>query len=111
VTVFERANKRVLLTPRGEAVVRQAPTLLAEARRLLAFARGYNEPLAGSLRLGAIATFGPYFFPQILRPLRGRFPKLTLILSEGRTAELLEALDAGGSMQHSSRCRSQRTVL
>jgi LysR family transcriptional regulator, hydrogen peroxide-inducible genes activator len=95
VPLFERGRRRVVVTRRGEAVVRQARRVLAEARRLVDLAKGFEEPLAGPFALGAIATLGPYLFPHLLGPLRRRFPRAELVLSEARTAELLDALAAG----------------
>ncbi|ACA17691.1 transcriptional regulator, LysR family [Methylobacterium sp. 4-46] len=96
VVIFERTNRRVLLTPTGQAVVRQARAVLAEARRLLLLAReGGGAPLSGRLVLAAIQTLGPYLFPLVLRPLRQDFPLLALALSEGRTAGILEGLREG----------------
>lgn len=97
VAVFERGSRTIVVTRRGETVVRQARRVLAEARRLVELARGFEEPLAGPLALGAIATLGPYLFPHLLGPLRQRFPQTELVLREARTAELLEAL-AGGDL-------------
>jgi LysR family hydrogen peroxide-inducible transcriptional activator len=94
--LFERSNRRVLLTPSGQAVVRQARAVLAEARALLLLAReGTGQGLRGRLVLAAIQTLGPYLFPQVLRGLRQAFPHLSLSLSEGRTAEILDALREG----------------
>lgn len=98
VTLFERTSRRVLPTEGGEAVVRQARTILAEAARLLAIARegqGAHAAMSGRLALGAIQTLGPYLFPLVLRPLRDAFPELALSLSEGRTSDLLAALRSG----------------
>ncbi|MBK1842617.1 LysR family transcriptional regulator [Azospirillum sp. YIM B02556] len=95
LSLFERTSRKVLLTPRGEAVVAQARTVLEEARRLLALADGSEGALTGRLRLAAIHTLGPYLFPHILPPLRKAWPELTLILSEGRTDSLLEDLRDG----------------
>lgn len=95
VPLFERGRRRVVVTRRGEMVVRQARRVLAEARRLVDLAKGFEEPLAGPFALGAIATLGPYLFPHLLGPLRRRFPRVELLLSEARTAELLDALAAG----------------
>jgi LysR family hydrogen peroxide-inducible transcriptional activator len=47
------------------------------------------------LRLGAIATLGPYYLPSLLREVRAAFPQLELRLEEGRTVGLLGALQAG----------------
>ncbi|MBY0299175.1 MAG: LysR family transcriptional regulator [Methylobacterium sp.] len=96
LALFERTNRRVLLTPGGQAVVRQARAVLAEAHRLLMLAReGHGTPLTGRLQLAAIQTLGPYYFPQVLRRLRQDFPQLALALSEGRTAEILDGLREG----------------
>ena len=94
--LFERTNRRVLLTEAGQIIVPQARTVLSEAQRLLALAtEGRGSPLTGRLVLAAIQTLGPYYFPQILRLLRQEFPLLSLSLSEGRTAEILDGLRAG----------------
>jgi LysR family transcriptional regulator, hydrogen peroxide-inducible genes activator len=95
VTVFERDRRHVMVTRKGEVVLRQARRVLHEAHRLVELARVWDEPLAGPLALGAIATLGPYLFPYVLGPLRERFPSAELILSEARTAELLDQLGVG----------------
>lgn len=96
LTLFERTSRRVLPTAGGEAVVRQARTVLAEAQKLLAVAReGGSSLFAGRFALAAIQTLGPYLFPLVLRALRESFPALGLVLSEGRTAELLDNLREG----------------
>jgi LysR family hydrogen peroxide-inducible transcriptional activator len=95
VTLFERTKRRVDPTARGRAVLEQAEALLGEARRLLDDARRSAEPLTGTLRLGVIATLGPYYLPAILPGGRARFPQLNLRLREGRTEELLAALRNG----------------
>lgn len=95
LALFERGGRRVIPSARGEAVLRQAETVLAEARRLLDLARHQGEPLSGPLRLGAIATLGPYYFPHLLREVRAAFPALAIRLSEGRTAELIEQIRRG----------------
>ncbi|MGU3540263.1 LysR substrate-binding domain-containing protein [Methylobacterium sp. A54F] len=96
LVLFERSNRRVLLTPAGQAIVRQARAVLAEAQRLLALAsESRGAPLTGRLVLAAIQTLGPYFFPLVLRTLRQEFPLLALALSEARTAEILDGLRDG----------------
>lgn len=96
ILLFERTSRRVLSTPGGEAIVRQARSVLAEAQTLLAIA-GERQigPLAGRFALAAIPTLGPYLFPLVLRGLKAEFPELSLNLSEGRTADLLEGLRDG----------------
>ncbi len=90
--LFERSRQGVAPTAEGERILRQARLVVREAARLLEMARSGAEPLAGPFALGAIETLGPYLFPRILAPLGARFPRLELVLSEGRTADLLDQL-------------------
>jgi LysR family hydrogen peroxide-inducible transcriptional activator len=92
VVLFERTKRHVEPTARGVALIVQAQLLLADATRLLESAQRSAEPLTGELRLGVIATLGPYYLPTLLHKGRVRFPRLVLHLTEGRTAELLDRL-------------------
>ncbi|BDE07515.1 LysR family transcriptional regulator [Vulcanimicrobium alpinum] len=95
VTLFERTKRKVAPTARGEPILRQAEALLGDARRLLDEARRSAEPLSGELRLGAIATLGPYYLPSVIALGRRRFPQLALRLREAMTDDLLAALRRG----------------
>jgi LysR family hydrogen peroxide-inducible transcriptional activator len=93
--VFERTTRTIEPTVRGEAMLRQAEALLGDARRLLDDARRSAEPLSGELRLGVIATLGPYYMPSVIALGRRDFPRLALRLRESTTDELLVALRNG----------------
>jgi LysR family transcriptional regulator, hydrogen peroxide-inducible genes activator len=95
VQLFERSNRNVVITPIGEQVARQARIVLEEAGKIATLAQETSEPLSGALRLGAIATLGPYLMPHLLVPLRKKFPKLELLMKEGLTDELIEDLRDG----------------
>ncbi len=93
VVLFERLPRRVEVTPQGAPLIDQARAVLREARGLLDVAQQQAEPLQGQLRLGVIATLGPYYLPALLQDVRRQFPGLVLRLHEGRTADLTEALE------------------
>ncbi|WGF90787.1 LysR substrate-binding domain-containing protein [Marinivivus vitaminiproducens] len=95
VTVFERAPGRVEITVQGKAILARAESVLREARALIDTARASMDPLSGPLRLGAIPTLGPYLLPFALGAIRRAFPGVSLILSEGRTEELMASLRGG----------------
>src|SRR6185369_992804 len=95
IQLFERSNRSVAITPQGQAVVNQARIVLEEAEKIPELTRSAKQPLSGSLRLGVIATVGPYLMPHVLAPMRKAFPKLELFLREGMTEELLSELKAG----------------
>lgn len=93
--LFERNNRNVSITPIGQAVIHQAQVILDEGQKLLTLARSNHAVLSQSLRLGSIATLGPYLIPHLLAPLRKQYPQLQLFLSEGLTEDLVAKLRAG----------------
>lgn len=95
VRLFERAKRRVLVTPVGQRFVAQAQAVLDGAQTLLEVAHERPAPLSGPFWLGAISTLGPYLFPRILGRLRRSYPRLELHLREGLTRDLLLDLKAG----------------
>src|SRR3569833_3637073 len=59
VTLLERTNKRVALTPAGSQILLHARRALAEAAQIEAVARAARDPLIGPHKLGAIPTLAP----------------------------------------------------
>ncbi len=92
VTLFERTNKRVELTPIGSQILQHARRALFEAGQMEAVARAAHDPLVGPLKLGVIPTLAPYLMPLILKPMRQSFPGLTLELWEDQTHSLIDGL-------------------
>ena len=94
VTLLERTNKSVTVTPLGAAVVQRARAALEQADAILEIAQAGRDPMAGPLSLGVIPTLGPYLLPWILAPIGRRFPALELVLREDLTDRLLAKLRA-----------------
>jgi LysR family hydrogen peroxide-inducible transcriptional activator len=92
VTLLERTNKRVDITPVGSQILAHAQHALAEAGQMEAVARAARDPLVGPLRLGVIPTLAPYLMPVILKPLRQAYPGLTIELWEDQTRALVDGL-------------------
>lgn len=92
VTVFERTNRSVTVTPVGEKIIDHARKSLEQADAINQIARAHRDPLAGVLRVGAIPTLSPYLTPLILAPLLKRYPQLELVLSEETTSTLEDRL-------------------
>jgi LysR family hydrogen peroxide-inducible transcriptional activator len=95
VQLFERDRRRVLLTQAGRAIVERARGLLLGADELVEAARRFGDPFAGMLRIGVIPTVGPYLLPDVAPVLRERYPKLSFLWIEEKTAVLLERLERG----------------
>ncbi|HZO04233.1 MAG TPA: LysR substrate-binding domain-containing protein, partial [Burkholderiales bacterium] len=54
-----------------------------------------KDPLAGTLRLGAIYTIGPYLLPKLIPILRRTAPAMQLLIQENFTHRLSEELRSG----------------
>lgn len=92
VTLLERTNKRVALTPVGSQILSHARRALAEAGQMEAVAQAARDPLVGPLKLGVIPTLAPYLMPLILKPLRQACPQMMLELWEDQTRSLIDGL-------------------
>jgi LysR family hydrogen peroxide-inducible transcriptional activator len=92
VVIFERTTRRLIVTPDGYLLIEQMRRVLAEGKALLILAHRSDKPFGGTLRLSAIATLGPYYFPHVLPILRAQYTRLSLVLGEGRTDMLVAAL-------------------
>ncbi len=93
VTVFERTNRAVAVTPVGAQIVEHARRALREAESITALARAQRDPLSGPLRIGMIPTLSPYLMPLILRRMTEVLPNLEPIWSEETTDTLLNRLE------------------
>jgi LysR family transcriptional regulator, hydrogen peroxide-inducible genes activator len=93
--IFERTTRRILVTEQGARLVEQIRKVLVEGRRLLDMALRPERAFGGTLRLSAIATLGPYYFPHVLGDIQKAFPDVALELGEGKTDDLVHALLRG----------------
>ena len=93
--LFERGASEVSVTPLGEAIVRQAQSVLEQAAAIKEIAKRGKDPLSGPLRLGIIYTIGPYLLPDLVRHVIDMTPQMPLVLQENFTAKLLDMLRTG----------------
>ena len=93
--LFERGATEVSVTPLGEAIVRQAQSVLEQAAAIKEIAKRGKDPLNGPLRLGIIYTIGPYLLPELVRHVIDKTPQMPLMLQENFTARLLDMLRTG----------------
>ena len=98
--VFERDNKKVIVTPLGRQVLDKARVIKREISDLQLLAESQGELLSAPMSIGMIPTIAPYLLPVILPPLQEAYPKLELDVKELQSHELVELvrngdLDAG----------------
>ncbi len=95
IKIFERTNKKVLITDSGALVIEQARKILQEVEHLKELVNVANDPLSGRLKLGAFPTLAPYFWPYFIPHIRQELSKIDLILVEEKTSILLDRLKSG----------------
>ncbi len=95
VTLFERYQHDVKITPVGQRIVEQAQRVLEEADKIKIMASEKEDELAGQLRLGVIYTIGPYLLPKLIPAINKAAPDLTLLIEENYTHKLGELLKQG----------------
>ena len=93
--LVDRTNRSVTITATGREVAVQAKLVLRDLDSLVESARGRNEPLTGSLRLGVIPTIAPFMLPNVLPKLRAEYPDLRLLLTEDQTQRIYKRLMDG----------------
>lgn len=95
ITIFERDNHQILVSPSGEQIIEQAQKILSEAEQLIQIAKSQQDIYAQPLRIGAILTIGPYLFPKLVSQIISETPQLKLVVEENYTHVLLEKLLVG----------------
>jgi LysR family hydrogen peroxide-inducible transcriptional activator len=94
IELFERNNRRFLVTEAGLKLASQAQVILDEARKIPSLFMQESKSSTRKIKLGVISTLIPlvgYFLPQ----LKKDFPKSNLLLREGLTENLIEELRSG----------------
>lgn len=95
VALFERTQKRVLVTPAGKELVERSRALLVQADEIARAAQRFADPAAGTLRLGIIPTISPYLLPAVSPALRRALPRVRLAWMEDKTGSLVRKLAVG----------------
>jgi LysR family transcriptional regulator, hydrogen peroxide-inducible genes activator len=93
--VFERDNKKVLITPIGRRMLDKAQDIKLLVDDIHKLAEEERAPLSGRLSLGMIPTVGPFLLPVLLPALAADYPDLQLTVEEAQSRELLEQVRKG----------------
>ena len=95
VQLFERDNKKVLVTSFGEQILARAQSVLTQVQDIEQLAKSHLTPLSQPMTLGVIPTIGPYLLPTVLPALRAQYPSFELGIIEEQSAELVRQVKAG----------------
>lgn len=91
--LFERTNRRVELTPAGQALLPEARKLLAQAEHTSAIAARVQRGELGRIRVGftSAAALSPVI-PELILAYRQRWPSVQVRIEEFTTQEQLQAM-------------------
>lgn len=95
VQIFERDNKKVLVTPLGELILKKAQVINLEVKELYQLSQSQKAPLSYPMTLGVIPTIGPYLLPKVLPEVRRQYPDFELTLVEEQSHVLVEKVRSG----------------
>lgn len=95
VQLFERDRRGMLITTAGSELIERMRRVLAEVEDVRSAAGHFLDPLARTLRIGAIPTIGPYLLPTATRVLREEHPRLKLTWLEEKTDALVRRIREG----------------
>ncbi len=93
--IFERNNKKVLVTPIGAQVLKRARNILLEVEELQHLADSQKSPLSYPLTVGIIPTIAPYLLPKLLPTLNKHYPHAELNIVEDQSHVLVDLVRRG----------------
>ena len=93
--VFERDNKKVLVTPMGRIFLEKARSVSVQIDDILRLRQTDKAPLSTPLTIGMIPTIAPYLLPIVLPAVAARYPAAKLKIVEAQSKELVERVRDG----------------
>lgn len=93
--VFERDNKKVLVTPIGQEFLDKAKGVQLQIDDLLKLSQTRDSVLSYPMSVGIIPTICPYLLPKILPALTQQYPSFEFNVIEEQSAPLLSMVRSG----------------
>ncbi len=93
--IFERDNKKVLITKMGKQGLAKARSINIQMEDLFKLGQTFKSPLSFPMSLGIIPTIGPYLLPQVLPYVRSHHPEFQLRITEDESTVLVNKVKSG----------------
>ncbi len=93
--VFERDNKKVLITPLGDDFLARARNIANELDNINKLGSKSDLPLSIPLRIGVIPTIAPYFLPLLFAGIEQNYPHFSMQAVEDQSHVLVDAVKKG----------------
>lgn len=95
VKLFERDNKKVIVTAMGEEILKRAKQVLIEVDDIYLLAESQKAPLGFPIKIGAIPTIAPFLIPKIFPIIHKEHPASEVTLIEEQSKVLVEMVRKG----------------
>jgi len=95
VRLFDRTNRRVVLTDAGRAFVARAERVIADLEAAAEEMTAYAGGLRGRVVVGTYQSFAEHLLPKLLGRFHAQQPGIEVAMREGLADELLRGLGAG----------------
>lgn len=95
IQIFERDNKKVLVTPMGKEVLERARKIMLQVDDLQHLADSQKNPLSFPLSVGVIPTIAPYLLPKVFPVLNKEHPQAQLNIVEEQSHVLVDMVRKG----------------
>lgn len=95
IQIFERDNKKVLVTPMGKEVLDRARKIMLQVDDLQHLADSQKAPLSFPLSVGVIPTIAPYLLPKVFPVLNKEHPQAQLNIVEEQSHVLVDMVRKG----------------
>lgn len=93
--LFERRNRKVILTEEGMFLRKRAKEIIELAERTEADLISYNEEISGVVKIGAAETHAMRRLSDVMLSLRENHPQIQYDIFSGSTIEVTEQLNKG----------------
>ncbi len=93
--IFERDNKKVLITPLGKQCLKLAEKIKIQMDDITQLGQALKSPLSFPMSLGVIPTISPYLMPKVLPAVREQFPQFQLRIIEEQSHVLVKQVKSG----------------
>ena len=93
--IFERDNKKVLITPVGRQVLDMASSILLQVEDLERLADSQKTPLSFPITIGVIPTIAPYLLPLLFPVLNKKYPDAQITVVEEQSHVLVDLVRRG----------------
>jgi LysR family hydrogen peroxide-inducible transcriptional activator len=93
--IFERNNKKVIITAEGLLVLNKAKQIKIEVDELYQLSQMNKSALTSPMTMGLIPTIGPYLLPKVLPEVRLQYSNFKLSIVEEQSHNLIDMVRNG----------------